>query len=799
MPALGIATFCAIAATIHFATFGQASLLNQAVFPDDEKIPTFFARGDVDNSEEESNISTENHEVCRTDGCRTIAEEFLSSINKSVDPCNNFYDYVCGGWTTENAIPPSLPSWSRFMMFQKVVHYRIKGVLETVIEPSDILPVKQAKKWYRSCMDTETLQERKLKPIESVLIETGGWPITMDEEEWDGNEHAWQKVADDYTRLTGSHVFYQIEAMGPHTEADHGIITIRPQELPLSEHMPLKYRNYSGNDYEYYLHFVSEVARIFIEDSRANVSEEKRLSDAKEIVEFEKSVYELKKDRHFGKMTLQEFDEWYNKSMAESGVQAQGKFDWQPWIQKQFDTVNLRVHPSTDLRFDSLKHIKGMSELLEKTPMRIIVNYIHWHFVANMLAYTTEDARIILYRLLMEEYGIRERPPRWSECVDEMKMVHASAYAFVNKYFLEHTVKEVSKMTEAIRKAMNEQIEASTWLDEESKVLSKDKLNSMKIFIGFPDWYKNKTFVTKFYKGLTIGNEYFGNTLSYMKYERKMALKRYTIPPGVDEDSWFLDPITVNALYGPDDNTLNIPAADFQAPLFTPGVPDNVNYGVAGVVVGHEIGHGFDDLSIMYGKDGNKTKLSKSMLMNFYQRAECFLDQFDEYYGETKPPELFGTTIDPEMMLFVQRFLDRRKSRFTRGENMADSTGIQAVFEAYKKLAKPSVGVRLEGMEDFTDDQLFFVSFAAMWCEIGTPQYMKKKAEEKNVHSPPKYRVLGGVSNSKGFAEAFNCPVGSPMNPADKCSVWGKEEEKVDMELAWMKGRPNRWGGQWRW
>lgn len=160
---------------------------------------------------------------------------------------------------------------------------------------------------------------------------------------------------------------------------------------------------------------------------------------------------------------------------------------------------------------------------------------------------------------------------------------------------------------------------------------------------------------------------------------------------------------------------------------------------------------------------------------------------------------------------------------------MADSTGVQAVFQAYKKLKKPEKSVRLVGMEDLTDDQLFFVSFAAvsyqflnflrrnpncarfdyettidlescvqMWCEIGTPQWEKKNAQSENVHSPPRYRVLGGVSNAKGFAEAFNCPAGSPMNPADKCSVWAKETEKIEMEPAWMRRRPSRWGGHWR-
>ncbi|XP_043277427.1 neprilysin-11-like [Venturia canescens] len=796
MLAQKISAWCILVAVISVANSVQASLLNKAVFPNDEKRPSSLTKHEFQDLAKGSEKVGE-YEVCRTDGCKTIAKEFLSSINKTVDPCDDFYQFVCGGWTPEKVIPPSLPSWSRISMFQQVVNHRIKDILQTEPEPSDILPVRQAKKWYRSCMDTETLEERGLKPIESILLHAGGWPIAMDEEEWDADENDWEKVANSYTRLTGSHVFYDVIVSPPQRWQKFSKLQIKPQSPPLEEQVPLKYRNYSGNDYEDYRNFVAGVAAMFIEESRADVSEKKMMKDAEDIVEFEKNIYELAQDSNYWSEALEELAHWYKKEMNKSNVDPKAVMNWQSWVQDLFDSVNIEVDPMTEVDLTSSSYIIGMGKLLAETPKRTIVNYIHWHFVANMLSYTTEGARNALYRLLMEEYGIKESPPRWSECVADMKMIHASAYAFVEKYFTENTESSVKNMSKNIQRAMNEQIDASTWLDEESKTLAKDKLNSMKIFVGFPDWYKNRKLVTKFYKGLPIGNEYFDNVLSYQRYERKQLLKSYSYVPESDEESepWFMDPITVNAVYGTEENSLNVPAANFQAPLFTPDIPDNVNYGIAGVTIGHEIGHGFDNTGIMFSKDGDETDLSEFILRSYYQRAECFINQFDKYYGYTGEPADTRTT----GALFEEMFRHNRKSEWTRGENMADATGIQAVFEAYKKLEKSKKSVRLEGMEEFTDDQLFFVSFAASWCTIGTPEYEEKEKKSGDEHSPPNLRVIASVSNTKGFAEAFKCPAGSPMNPEDKCSVWGKlKKKKPDLKPAWMRRRPNRWGGQWR-
>ncbi|XP_043278236.1 endothelin-converting enzyme homolog [Venturia canescens] len=783
---------CTLVAAISFATSSPASLFSGAVFPDDEKWPSPLVKYKFENSKEESN-HVKDYELCQTNECRKIAEEFSSSLNKSIDPCEDFYEFSCSGWGNKNPIPPSLPSWSRYMLFQQTVHHRIKEILETEPEPSDILPVRQAKKWYRSCMDTETLEERGMKPIESILLRAGGWPIAMDDEEWDSEVYTWQEVERDYARLTGAYTFFDLRVGPSQDENEYGRIMIVYGDLPLEQQMPLKYRNYEGDDYEEYVNFVAEVAGIFVALSRADVSEEKIRQEAKAMVEFEKQLYEIRDFSKNEEMTMEEFVDWYKNNVTEQNADSKSIIDWQVLIQGLFDPVNIKVHPSTPMLVYGVSYFVGIRDLLAETPVRTIVNFIHWNFVANMLTYTTKDATDVLYALLMEEYGIKERPPRWSECVDEMKMTDAAAYAFVNKYVTKETEAKVLKMTKNIQSAMEDQIEKSGWLDEESKALAKDKLNSMRVFVGFPDWYKNKKAVLQSYKGLSIGTEYFDNTLSFMRYKRKQELKKYT-GNEEDDDPWMLDPITVNAAYLPEDNLLNIPAADFQSPLFTPHMPDTVNYATVGVIVGHEIGHGFDDDGIQFGKDGNKTKLSETMLKSFYRRANCFIDQYEVYYEE---PKGSGTTESSDSSEEIMK-VSRQRSHITRGENMADTTGIQAVFEAYKKVKKANGSVRLPGLEEYTDEQLFFISFGAMWCEAGTPQYEKKRKQSGDPHSPSKIRVIGAVSNTKGFAEAFNCPVGTAMNPVNKCNIWEKSSEETDPKAAWMNKKHHRWGGQWR-
>ncbi|KAK0083264.1 hypothetical protein PV326_006824 [Microctonus aethiopoides] len=707
-------------------------------------------------------LETKKNVVCDTKECQIIANEFIRGMNKSIAPCDNFYDFVCGAWETENQIPDYEPMWSRFHIFQDTVNRRIKGILETEPLTTDILPVRQAKKWYRSCLDVEALEKRGILPMEAILLQVGGWPMTLDPEEWDENEHSWQSVEHDYFHITGSHVFYYISV-------PYGDEFLEKGSIPLRRKLPQKYRNYTGNDYEIYVGIIAEVTELFATHNKASITIEMIEKDAQDLVEFEKELYLLAdsiEEYDYGNWTLSEFVQWYNQNITdiESDDKVE-KIDFANLIRRKFDLVNRAIDDSDILVVDTHNYYVQMTKLLNRTSTRTIVNYIHWHFVSDMLVYTTELMRDAFFELMRNEYDVKKRPPRWLECIEEMKMTTAGAYAFVQEYYSQEVEDAAKEMIANVREEMAKQIGLSNWMDDETKTLAKEKLNAMSIYIGFPDWYKNETSVLNSYKGLTIGYDHFDNILSFKRYEIKKSLRR--TEDMSDMISQSIDPTTVNAFYDMSDNSVVLPAADFQPPLFTSRVPPSVNYGILGLAVGHEIGHGFDEDAFKFGDFYNETKISKEMQELYNERAECFVEQFNKYFEVTEDPDSGGWS----------------RGRLTRPDNVADSTGLHSVFKAFKKLIEThSVeNYKLPGFEHYTDDQMFYISFAGMWCESVTPKFGEKRAKFDG-HSPGRWRVIGSISNTNDFAEAFNCPVGSPMNPAKKCNIWQSPLDEVASE-----------------
>ncbi|XP_034943082.1 neprilysin-1-like [Chelonus insularis] len=709
----------------------------------------------VDNDDEEIN-------VCQTDECKILGREFLKGMNKSVNPCDNFYEFMCGEYKNNYKIPGYMSFWNRPLMFQHTVYRRIKAILEVEPEKSDILPVRLAKKWYQSCMDTDTLEKRGIKPLESILMQLGGWPMTIDVEEWDENGHSWQRIEQHYFHLTGSHIFFDIKPV----MVDDKLIMIRARNLPLFDKLPSEYRKYSSNKYDEYVKLIKKIVQIFIEHNKADVFKSALSLDVENLVAFEKQLEKIFRDDHSPDewQSIEEFIVEYENAVNATMEESTIKINFRKLIKNEFDLINSEVNNLVSVMTHKIKYLIKLTDLLNKTPKRTIVNYLHWYFVSDMLAYTTKEVRDVFFEFMENELGLTETQPRWLECANEMKMSGAAGYAFVKKYFSPDAERTARRMVENIRAEMKSQISAATWLDEETKDLVIDKLQSMEVLLGFPEWYKNKTRVINYYKGLIIGYDYFDNVLSYKKYSVKQSWHNAMID-GKDREYSF-DPLVTNALYRFSRNNIELPAADFQPPLFTSELPSVVNYGSIGSIIGHEIGHGFDVKGITYGKDGKRAKITKTILKLYYEHAYCFIEQFQNYYEAAKA--------DAEET--IRKDFSRIKAAMTYAENVADTTGLHAVVKAYQNLRakNPDIISKLPGLEEYTDDQLFFISFGALWCQIETPQ-MKELSEKNDSHSPMQLRSIGALANSEDFARAFNCPRGSPMNPENKCNIWNPE------------------------
>lgn len=346
--------------------------------------------------------------------------------------------------------------------------------------------------------------------------------------------------------------------------------------------------------------------------------------------------------------------------------------------------------------------------------------------------------------------------PRWYICENSAAIKDILAYEFVRKYFSDDLMKTGSNMISDIQKEVEKLIKESDWMDDDAKDFALAKVKNLQKFIGYPDWYKNATIIEEHLKGLVFGPSYYENTIQYNRYTKLKSLQQLSKNNNEINKQEPIDPTEVNAFYIPWKNALSITAADFQSPWFVYGRPRAVNFGIMGFIMAHEVNHGFDDSGYMYDEDGDYWGCFSAMAYAYDKKKDCFVEQFNNYSIDIKTNE---------------KIKDYGKQ--TISDNIADTMGLQAIFKTFQTSEKESEtpDAALPGMEDFTNDQLFFLSFANLWCTAYAPDKLMAMAKEDD-HSIGRLRIIGSISNSDDFAKAYNCPVGSPMNPEKKCNIW---------------------------
>ncbi|XP_032679462.1 neprilysin-2-like [Odontomachus brunneus] len=859
------------------------------------------------NNKANENNKEETQTVCQTEECKKIAKVMLESMNKSADPCDDFYEYACGKWAEHNPVPKGSRSWSLWHMLQKNVDRQIEDILKEGYKDNDLLAVKLAKKWYTACMDTDAMDRRGLEPLVSTVSRMGGWPMIMDPDEWDEQEYSWQKVDDQYVRLMGRNAFHDVRVYNynetetavhidtphlppgafklwsgntydsdevnddesdpsdeekqsdedsqepgsedendddnnndtneqnndqkakkkksidklnynyrknkksihngkrsgnsiikkrkeSHTEKKQrlekrAIITKvdskRPQRFTHRDKLnvrkstkkafdmmhasttPRFSTEQTNDDYEgmirqQYADYISNVAHAIAKERGMKVSEHYINKDIEDLIEFQLKLTEIIMESGEDlELTLDNFQNWYDEKGSKTD---NSKVDWVYKITELFDEANVAVDGYLDIKVISPDYFGALVSLLDETSSRTIVNYIHWNFLSKIIKTTTSEMRELynVWELVgdeeVEEVDVEEvdeKRERSSQCIREVEMSDILAYEYVRKHFSDDIVKTAMDMIDDIQKEVEYLIKESDWMDDDTKDFVLAKLVNMDKLIGYPDWYRNSTIVKQYFQGLIIGKSYYENTLSYLRYYKWNKLRKLTQD---DEalNTWWISPVTLNALFDMEGNSLTITAADFQSPLFDYGRPQNINFGIIGVVMAHEVNHGFDDTGHLYDKNGDFMEWLSTMAEAYNKRAECFVEQFNNY------------PIDKMSNKKLKNYGNQ-----TAGENIADTMGLQTVFRAYRRrereCGKPDAV--LPGLEGLTNDQLFFLSFGNLWCESTDSTAVMRHAR-MDSHSTGRLRVIGSVSNSEDFAKAYNCPVGSAMNPKKKCNIW---------------------------
>jgi len=646
----------------------------------------------------------------------------LSSMDRSVDPCADFYQYSCGGWQKRNPIPNDQVSWSVYGKLYQDNLIFLRGILQQAAAKkgqSDAVTQKIGD-FYAACMDEAAVEKRGLATIKSQLDLIAQLKSAHD---------LGPVVARLQLSVTGPILFAGGSRQDP-DNSEQQIAGLDQSGLGLPD------RDYYTKDdakskeirerYLQHLQTTFELLGDAPAAARANavtvMRMETALANASMTRVERRDPYKRK-----NKVKLAELD------------QLIPNFNWQAYFAElkapQFEIVN--VAPAS--------FFKQVNTQLTSEPLENWKNYLRFH-VANAYApylaskFVNENFEFYLKYLR----GAKEMQPRWKRCVQftDRDLGEALGQAYVRKVFSPELKQSTLNMVKGIEAAMEVRIHQLDWMSPETKQQALEKLHGIRNKIGYPEKWRD-------YSSVRIDrNDFLGDVQRATEFERHRNINKIGQP--VDHAEWGMTPPTVNAYYSGQMNDINFPAGVLQPPLYDSKMDDAPNYGNTGGTIGHELTHGFDDQGSKFDAHGNLREWwTKEDRQKFEEHTKCVADQYAQY-----------VVVDDI----------RINSRLTLGEDVADLGGEILAYLAWRDATKSK---DLQPVAGLTPDQRFFVGFAQWACDNERPEEMRLRALT-DPHSPARYRINGVVVNMPEFSRAFACKAGQPMvNPPEKmCSVW---------------------------
>ncbi|XP_033642178.1 neprilysin-4-like [Asterias rubens] len=685
-----------------------------------------------------SRLSTEG--ICTTPECVISAGGILRNMDMEADPCEDFYQYACGGWTQANFIPDEDAKYTVFEELFNQLMDMSRGLLKEKTT-NDSEAVSKAKDFYASCINEVLLDEFGAQPLLDLLDVLGGWPViageSWDEDSWDLVEVlSKNRLELDYNFLFAHKIIQDI------TNSDMNIMMIDQPMLGLEERTFYLDETDKTHFNAYQTYMVDMATALRPDHDREEAK--RQMNDALEfervLANFTASI-EMRRD-------VTKFNNRYTVKKLKDEMP---QIDWLRYFQLVHKEGFL---PEEELLNFSPHYFGRMASFIHETPKRTVANYLMWRVVDYMNEYLGSELREIRQQFLWITKGNKRERTRWKVCFENTNSLFGMAVGalFVRKHFDERSRSTAQEMVADIRATLIETIKDVSWMDEQTKELALRKASKIKERIGYGDILKDEEAVNDAYKSIAISpTEYFVNVREMWRSDAIEDLAKYGKP--VHRGAWKKSPIVVNAYYTPQDNEISFPAGIFQPPFYSNAFPMAMNYGGIGMVIGHELMHGFDDKGRHFDDEGNVNQwFSNSSLQAYNERKECFIDQYSNYYV-------------PE----VDKYINGKK---TQGEVLADNGGIKEAFLAYKKweMRHGGPGATLPGL-DLTHDQLFYLNFAQIWCSL------HRKEELLNIittdsHPPEQSRVVGTLSNSEYFAEAYQCKKGSAMVRDKPCKLW---------------------------
>ncbi|XP_049581936.1 endothelin-converting enzyme 2b isoform X1 [Syngnathus scovelli] len=674
-------------------------------------------------------------DLCLTEACVKVAGQMAEAMDRGADPCHDFYQFACGGWMRKNPLPDGRSRWSTFNSIWEQNQALLKHLLENGTFNGSSEAEKKTQSYYLSCLNTQKIQELGAQPLVDLIARVGGWNLTG---AWDKDN--FMEVLKVVSGPYRAQPFFSVAVSTDPKNSNSNVILVDQSGLFLPSRDYYLNKTANGKVLQAYLDYMVELGTL-LGGSPASALEQMR-----QIVDLETQLANITVPQD----QRRDEEKIYHKvTIAELQTLAPA-VDWLDLLSSCLSPLEL--NDSEAVVVYAREYLQQVSQLINRTERSLLNNYMMWTLVQKSVSSLDQRFENAQDKLLESLYGTKKScTPRWQTCIGNTDdtLGFALGALFVKATFDKHSKDIAEEMIDEIRAAFKRALDRLSWMDGHTKQAAKEKADSIYDMIGFPEFIMDAKELDEVYDGYDVSEEsFFQNMLNFYNFSSRVMADQLRKTP--NKDQWSMTPPTVNAYYMPTKNGIVFPAGILQAPFYARDHPKALNFGRIGVVMGHELTHAFDDQGREYDKEGNlKPWWQNSSVDAFRQRTECMVEQYNRYAVNS----------------------ERVNGKQTLGENIADNGGLKAAYDAYQMwVSKNGEEKRLPAL-NLTNEQLFFVGFAQVWCSVRTPE----SAHEGLVtdpHSPPRYRVIGTLSNSADFVRHFRCPAGTPMNSGGRCEVW---------------------------
>ncbi len=659
-----------------------------------------------------------NHTVEQTSGID------LTNLDTTVVAGNDFYQYACGGWKEKNPLPAAYPSYGSFNVLGEENNKRINSILTDLLNESFEKGSVEQKlsDLYKLAMDSDRRNKDGVAPVMEIVKR-------MENAKTTDSLFGIQKEMS----LYGDHEFFYSGFGADEKNASENILSVHQGGLTLGEK-----EYYLDNDSatthirdEYKKHITRMFQFFNFTESQAQMKMKNIMRLEVELAKVSRSRTELRDpQRNYNKMTLQEVTTKYPLLKFEELMNARG-------IDSKYFQELIVGQP---------EFLDGVNKLFKTMTVEEYRDYLEWNLIVSstgLLDDTVRQADFEFFGKILS--GQKEEHPRWRRSVTQVQGVLGEALGqiYVKKYFPAAAKDRMVQLVKNLQTALGERIQAQDWMNDSTKQNALDKLNAFYVKVGYPDKWTDLS-------ALQIDPEksYYENMQACNRFWTADAIARKAGKP-VDKDEWYMNPQTVNAYYNPTTNEICFPAGILQPPFFDMNADDAFNYGAIGVVIGHEMTHGFDDQGRQYDKNGNMHDWWTAQdAENFKQRTDRYADFFS------------AIKVLPDL---------NANGRLTLGENLADHGGLQVAFTAFKNATKEQP---LKDVDGFTPEQRFFLAYAGVWAANRNEEDIRMRTKS-DPHALGEWRVNGALPHIDAWYEAFD------ITPDNKMFI--PKEERLDL------------------